>query len=134
MSACVICTVPYKMDVLGEVDEFAGLDFDGVVVVDDIIAGLQAAVVEVLVLVNAGVNVVREGGARDAGAGVDAGHVVPDGVYSARSKLSAATWWIPCLRSSPTMTPTPAAWQVVIMFANEVRLPRLEVRMYDTGW
>ena len=37
-------------------------------------------------------------------------------------------------RSAPAITPTPAAWQVEIMFANWSLLPRFEVRMYETGW
>ena len=36
--------------------------------------------------------------------------------------------------SAPAITPTPAAWQVEIMFANWSLLPRFEVRMYETGW
>ena len=36
--------------------------------------------------------------------------------------------------NEPAMTPTPAAWQVAIIFAYWARVPRLDVRVYETGW
>lgn len=35
--------------------------------------------------------------------------------------------------NEPAMTPTPAAWQVLIIFAYWAWFPRLDVRMYETG-
>jgi len=37
------------------------------------------------------------------------------------------------LQYEPAMTFTPAAWQLLIMFAYWARVPRLDVRMYETG-
>ena len=49
-----------KEDELGKVIELARLYFDRIVIVDDLVVGLKSAVVEVLVLVNSRVVVVRE--------------------------------------------------------------------------
>ena len=124
---------------LGKTIELARLHLETVVIVDDVVIGLEAAVVEVLILVDARVVVMGVRRARDAGAAVVAGHVVPYGVYESTREeleLSAAAESEPAERlgCSPTMTPTPAAWQVEIMLANWSRSPRLEVRMYETGW
>ena len=34
----------------------------------------------------------------------------------------------------PAMTPAPAAWQVLIIFAYRACVSRLNVREYETGW
>ena len=46
------------------------------------------------------------------------------GYHKARTKI----------HNEPAMTPTPAAWQVLIMFSYWARVPRLDVRVYETGW
>ena len=38
------------------------------------------------------------------------------------------------LLDEPTMTPAPAAWQALIIFAYWARVSRLNVREYETGW
>ena len=76
------------MHSLCKVHEFAGLHLDSVIVVDDIVARLQATVMEVLVLVDTGVDVVREGRPGDAGTRVGTRHVVPDGVYKTKCMIS----------------------------------------------
>lgn len=81
------------MHSLCKVHEFAGLHLDSVIVVDDIVARLQATVMEVLVLVDTGVDVVREGRPGDAGTRVGTRHVVPDGVYKTKCMISTCDTW-----------------------------------------
>ena len=47
-----------KEDELGKVIELARLYFDRIVIVDDLVVGLKSAVVEVLVLIDARIDVV----------------------------------------------------------------------------
>lgn len=65
---------------LSKVIEFTRLDLNSVIVVNNVVAGLKTTVVEVLVLVNAWIVVVGERRAGNASAGVNAGHVVEEGV------------------------------------------------------
>jgi len=64
---------------VGEVSEFAVLDLRTVIPVLDVVSR-SAAVVEVLVLVNAGVVVVGETGPCNTGTVVETGHVVEDNI------------------------------------------------------
>lgn len=49
-----------RVNLLGEVNEFARLHLDRVIVVDNVVSRLEAAVMEVLVLIDSGVYVVSE--------------------------------------------------------------------------
>ena len=66
---------------LGKVDEFASLYLDAIVVVDDVVTRLQATVMEVLVLINSRVVVVRERGSPNTCTAFDSSHVVPNRVF-----------------------------------------------------
>ena len=66
---------------LGEAFELTRLHLEAVVIIHDVVVRFQAAVMEVLVLINARINVVGERRARDACTTVFARHMVPDGVY-----------------------------------------------------
>ena len=68
---------------LGQVVEFTCLHLNSVIVVDDVITRLQATVMKVLILVDAGVVVVSKGRAGNARARINARHVVPDSICSA---------------------------------------------------
>jgi hypothetical protein len=67
-----------RICVLGKTLELAGPDFDFVVIIHDVVIGFEATVVEVLVLINAGIIVigkvwshfVRKGKKRSAGTDV----------------------------------------------------------------
>ena len=65
---------------LSKAFELAGLHLDPVIVVNDIVVRLKTTIMEVLALVGARVNVVRERIPGDASAAVLAGHVVEDGI------------------------------------------------------
>ena len=66
---------------LGEAVELTRLHLEAVVVIHDVVARFQAAVMEVLVLINARIDIVGERRTGDACATVFARHMVPDGVY-----------------------------------------------------
>lgn len=127
------------MHSLGKVNQFACLHLDAVVIIYDVVTGFQSAMMEVLDLVDTGVVVVGEGRPCDTRAGLDTCHVIPDGVCKVgNTNISHNSAVVRLLaddmNNSPTITPTPAAWQVEIMLANCERLPRFEVRVYETGW
>ena len=46
--------------VLGEPRELAGPDFQCIVIIDDIVAGFEAAMVEIRIVVNAGIIVISK--------------------------------------------------------------------------
>ena len=86
MNSCHFIHLSYER-LLSKVDKFAGLDFQTVGIIDDLVIRCQSTVMEVLVLVDTGVVVMCEGRARGTCARVNTSHVVPNCVWIDRDRM-----------------------------------------------